>query len=102
MKKASLWLIGLSVLFAILPLISMFIAGGIASMFGCTIDESGTSVCMTPLGDLGGTLSLMGIVGWLVFFTVPIGFLGLLLGVLLLIVAIVRAKLKARSLPPQG
>ena len=85
----------LSILFAVLPLISVLIAVGVANVFNCPLDESGASSCPTPFGDVGEVLSVMAIFGWLIFFTVPIGLIGLLCAVILLIASLVAGRNKA-------
>lgn len=87
MRKASLWIAGISILYAVLPLLSVLVAGVIANMYGCNIDESGLSTCPTPIGDIGDLLSIMGIAGWLVFFTVPTGLLGLAVALILFVIS---------------
>ncbi len=84
MKKAAIGILILSIITAILPLASVLLAGLAASLFGCQLDESGTSMCPTIFGDIGGLLSLMGMFGWLVFYSVPLGFAGALGGGVLL------------------
>lgn len=76
-------LIGLviSIVVAVLPLLVTMVAGLIATMLDCQLDESGTSVCMLGSLDIGGELSKLGIVGWLSLITIPIGALAALLSV---------------------
>ena len=102
MKKASLWLALLSILFAILPILSMLAAGAIANMLDCSLDESGTSSCPTAIGDMGELLSLMGLLGWFVFYTVPLGFLGLLIALVLFVVSLFLGRKKERGTLPQN
>ena len=102
MKKISLWLAILSVIVAVLPIVSMITAGVIANAFGCALDESGTSSCPTPVGDIGELLSMMGLFGWLVFFSVPIGVLGLLIALIVFVVALLLGRRKAPETPLQS
>jgi hypothetical protein len=62
------------VLFAASPLISAFLAGGIASALGCpTLNEGSTITCQFMGTDIGETLTGMFVLGWLGFVTLPIG-----------------------------
>ena len=74
-----LWLVLVAILlFAASPLISAFIAGGIASALGCpTLNEGSAISCPVMGSDIGETLTVMFVLGWLAFVTLPIG--GLLL-----------------------
>ncbi len=63
----------LIVLFAAAPLISAFIAGGIADLLGCTVNEGGASLCLFRGADIGQTLAEMFVLGWLAFVTLPLG-----------------------------
>ncbi|MEX0917618.1 MAG: hypothetical protein WDZ93_00505 [Candidatus Paceibacterota bacterium] len=102
MKKASLWLALLSILFAVLPIASVITAGVLASVFGCGLSEGDASTCTTPLGDIGELLYFMAVFGWFVFFTIPIGLIGLLIAVILFIVGLVAGRRKAPQTPPQS
>ncbi len=94
MRKASIWITVISIVIAIIPIISVLIAIAIANMLGCSVDESGSSTCLTPIGDIGDFLSTMGIFGWLTFFTVPTGLLGLIVAVILFAVSFIPKKQK--------
>jgi hypothetical protein len=63
----------LIVLFAIAPLISVFISGGIADALGCTVNEGGSSPCLFRGTDIGETLNVMFVLGWFAFETLPLG-----------------------------
>ena len=65
------------VLFAAAPLLSAFLAGGIASALGCTLNEGGVSPCLFMGTDIGETLTVMFVLGWLAFETLPLGLFAL-------------------------
>lgn len=67
----------LIVLFATGPLISAFISGGIADALGCTVNEGGATPCMFMGRDIGETLVVMFVLGWLEFVTLPAGLVAL-------------------------
>ena len=79
-SHAVLWLsisFILIVLFAAAPIISAFIAGGIADALGCTINEGGATQCLYHGNDIGQTLAGMLVLGWLSFVTFPIALVAL-------------------------
>ncbi len=94
MRKTSIWIAGISIAYAITPIVSVLIAIVIADMYGCSVDESGSSVCITPIGDIGDFLSMMGIFGWYTFITIPTGLLGLIVAVILFAASFISKKQK--------
>ncbi len=77
-KRIFVLLIHALVIFTILciafsPLISVAIAGGIASANGCQLDEGSVHPCVVNGKDMGETLYTMGVMGWLMLATIPIG-----------------------------
>ncbi len=69
---------------AFLPVVSVAIAGGIANANGCQLDEGSVHPCIVNGQDVGETLYTMGVMGWLMLVTIPIG-----LGVVVLYLIIV-------------
>lgn len=92
MKKAAITILMLSLFTAVLPLLSMLIAGFLANILGCTLNEADFSVCPSAFGDIGGLLSLMALFGWLIFYTIPLGFAGILLSVVFFIIHVLMKK----------
>jgi hypothetical protein len=75
-SRAFIWLsvtFVLILLLAAAPLISAFVAGGIANALGCTLNEGGVSPCPFMGTDIGETLVVMFVLGWLAFVTLPWG-----------------------------
>jgi hypothetical protein len=97
-SHAALWL-GVAfvviVLFALAPLISAMIAGGIANALGCTLNEGGASGCIYNGNDIGETLADMFVAGWLMFVTLPIGGVALAIWLVVAIVVLARKRLRA-------
>jgi hypothetical protein len=60
-------------LIAFLPLISVAIAGSIAQANGCQLDEGSVHPCVVNGTDMGETLYAMGVMGWLMLATIPLG-----------------------------
>jgi hypothetical protein len=83
------------VLVAAAPLISALIAGSIASANDCRIDEGSIHTCMVNGRDLGPSLYSMGVFGWLMIATIPIGLVVLV--VYLVIMLIVWILLRRRK-----
>jgi len=83
------------VLVAAAPLISALIAGSIASANDCRLDEGSIHTCMVNGRDLGPSLYSMGVFGWLMIATIPIGLVVLV--VYLVIMLIVWILLRRRK-----
>jgi hypothetical protein len=72
------WILGILglvviVLFTTAPVISVSIAGAIASANNCQLDEGSVHTCMVNGRDLGQTLYSMGVLGWFMLVTIPVG-----------------------------
>jgi hypothetical protein len=57
----------------VVPIVSLFLALGVASALGCAVSEGGTLPCSVMGVDLGDTLPMMAMIGWLGVFTLPLG-----------------------------
>jgi len=86
LKKYGRRLIYLSIFVAILPLISVAIAYGMAYDLHCTINEAGASGCMIQGIDVSNYLYTMFVSGWYVYYTAPVGAAGILLGLMVWVV----------------
>jgi hypothetical protein len=90
-RSTVFWWLSLSFVLIVLvagaPLISAFIAGGIANALGCTLNEGGVSPCPFMGTDIGETLVVMFVLGWLAFVTLPFG--GMALAVWLVVACVV-------------
>ncbi len=71
-------------LFAFAPVISVAIAGSIAQSNGCDLDEGSVHPCVVNGQDIGQTLYTLGVLGWLMLATIPLG-----LGALVVYIAVV-------------
>lgn len=96
-------LIVFAILFvAALPLISVVIAGEIATANGCDLDEGSIHPCVVDGEDIGDTLYTLGMMGWFMLVTIPVG-VGLALlyvivvGGFYIVRAIIRARARARA-----
>ena len=89
----------LAILFiAALPLISVAIASEIANANGCQLDEGSVHPCIVNGVDQGELLYTMGMMGWFMLATIPLG-LGAAALYILIVVGfyIVRGVLRARA-----
>ena len=77
----------ISGVFALLPILSILFTIVAAALFGCSVNEAEPHACPTPLGDWGELLYFLGVFGWLVFISIPVGVAGVLLGLALYIFA---------------
>ena len=55
------------------PILPVVIAGSIASLNGCTLHEGFQNPCIVNGKDVGGTLYAMGMMGWFILGTIPLG-----------------------------
>jgi len=92
MKKTAFALLIISTLIAVLPLLSILMAGAAATMLGCDLNEGSISECPTIFGDAGETLYIMGVFGWFLFYTVPLGGIGIVVSLCLFVAARIRLK----------
>ncbi|MCR8557984.1 hypothetical protein KXD93_10040 [Mucilaginibacter sp. BJC16-A38] len=65
-------------IFTVSPIILSTIGSLIGNSLGCNINEAGTDTCVRYGIQLGETLSTLFTCFWLLFFTVPFGFIALL------------------------
>jgi hypothetical protein len=72
LRRATLLALGCATLIGFAPLISVVIAGTIASRFGCRLDEGDAHPCLVLGHDLGDILYTMGVAGWLMLGTWPL------------------------------
>ena len=70
---------------ALAPLISVIIAGSIAEANGCALDEGSVHACIVGGNDMGSTLYAMGVMGWFMIATIPLGAGAVLVWVVVLI-----------------
>ena len=89
-------------LLAALPLISVAVAGEIATANGCDLDEGSVHPCVVNGQDIGETLYTLGMMGWFMLVSIPVG-IGLavlyvvLVGVFYIVRAIIRSRAKAAA-----
>lgn len=97
-RAYSLSLLGI-LLFAFFPILLVAIAGGIASLGDCRLNEATVNPCVIAGVDLGGILYSMWVLGWLMIATLPIGALLLACWFLALLVQllVIRRRRKAGS-----
>jgi hypothetical protein len=55
------------------PILSVIVAGTIASWNGCTLHEGFSNPCVVGGKDIGRTLYAMGVMGWFMIATIPLG-----------------------------
>lgn len=67
------FVIGLALVGCLAPLASTALAGAIAEVHGCRLHEGFANTCMIGGADWGQTLYTMGMMGWFMIATLPIG-----------------------------
>jgi hypothetical protein len=60
------------------PVLSVLAASLIASLNGCTLHEGFANRCVVFGADIGGLLYSMGILGWFMLMTLPMGAISLI------------------------
>ena len=70
-KKFPVTVIVVSLIFSILPLVSVFISSWLADRLGCRVDESQAKGCILFGVDLSDLLYSMFVAGWLSLITYP-------------------------------
>lgn len=80
------WTLALIVVLALLPLLSVMAAYGIAEPNGCRVDEAGVYPCVVLGVDLGGALAVMAVLGWLMLASLPLGGGALIVWLVILII----------------
>jgi len=81
------WLVYLVIAFlGVLPLLIALLAGAIANLAKCELDEGSVHPCVIAGKDVGNLLYTMGVGGWFTLMTLPAAFfLALIYSVYLLV-----------------
>ena len=96
------WIIYLLILvpivaFTLAPIGSVVACGWIANAYGCKVDEGSVHPCIIGGVDRGELLYSMGVLGWLMLVTLPVGGLAFLVWLAILIAH----RLRWKSRTPQ-
>lgn len=100
-KRVSFWAFFASLIFAVLPLIGMLAAGGLAGIGGCELNEGDVNSCILLGLDIGGPLYFLFVAGWFVFFTMPAGVLAAIVSLVVYIVTKILIWRQKRAIPTQ-
>lgn len=92
MKRIGIGILITSLIVGVLPLLSVVTAGFLSTIFGCALNEGDTSMCPTVFGDIGELLYTMGVFGWFLFYTIPLGMIGILIGGIVITIGVLRDK----------
>jgi ABC-type Fe3+ transport system permease subunit len=89
-RKSFPWIIYSLVLILILaftlaPIGSVMACAWIANSHGCKVDEGSVHPCIIDGVDRGQLLYTLGVMGWLMLFTLPVGGLALLIWIAILV-----------------
>ncbi len=97
-SKIGLFLLALVTMASAAPLVSVLVAGGVATVLACPLDEGSVHPCVLDGVDIGETLYAAFVMGWLMLLTLP----AMLVTALVWIVLAVRAlrRRRARRLAP--
>jgi hypothetical protein len=99
-SRAVFWFgvaLGVIVLAAAAPVISVFLATGISDGLGCALGESG-GACRLMGVDIGNVLSEMFVFGWLAIDTLPLGALGFLIWLVVAAITAIVTRRRRRAM----
>jgi len=71
---------------ALAPVGSVVIGSWIANSHGCRVDEGSVHPCVIGGKDYGNALYTMGVLGWLMIITLPLGFFAFMAWLIVLLV----------------
>lgn len=96
----AMWIVlAVILLIAAAPLISVLIAGWIADANGCALDEGSIHPCMVNGEDIGGMLYTLGVMGWFMLVTIPLGGLAVVVWLIVAAILFFIGRRKAASAP---
>ncbi|MDN7673792.1 hypothetical protein QZM22_15010 [Burkholderia oklahomensis] len=81
---------------ALLPILSVAAAGIVADAAGCALNEASVHPCLIGGIDFGETLYAMGVLGWLMLGSLPIGGLLLMAWAIALLAQLLRRRASTR------
>ncbi len=96
-RRIGLAALSILTLVSLAPIISLTVAGMLATSLGCTLDEGSLHPCPVAGTDIGSALYTGAVLGWLMFVTWP----GLLASLGVWIWLIVRWVLRGRRRQPR-
>jgi hypothetical protein len=70
---------GIILSWTVFPLICVLIAATVSAVCGCSINEGSPTPCFVFGIDIGKTLYILGVMGWLSIVTLPSGAIALLI-----------------------
>src|SRR5262249_6556925 len=80
------WIVlALIILFALAPIGSVVVCGVIANAYGCKVDEGSVHPCIVNGKDYGHLLYTLGVMGWLMLATLPLGALAFMTWLIVLV-----------------
>lgn len=92
-----LTLLAIITFIAAAPILSVVVSGVVASALHCPLDEGSIHPCFYHGRDIGSTLYTLGVLGWLMLFTIPVLFVSLLGWIGVAIVWITRRRASRRE-----
>jgi hypothetical protein len=91
---------GVILLWMLWPLLSILVAGGIASAGNCQLDEGSVHPCVVLGRDLGETLYTLFVLGWFSLITLPTGGIALAVFTVVVLVLVSRARRRRTAASP--
>lgn len=84
-------------LFALAPVVSVVVAGCVANVYGCQVDEGLVHPCIFAGHDWGELLQTLLVAGWLMLLTVPAGAAAFVIWLIVLLFHLAKWKKKGRA-----
>ncbi len=88
--KHPLWLALASILLGASPLLPVAGASLVAEWKGCALDEGNIHPCIILGMDFGEVLYSLGVMGWFLLLSVPLGAMGLCVAIIWLVVVLIK------------
>ncbi|MCA2016744.1 hypothetical protein LDJ79_11525 [Vibrio tritonius] len=90
-----------SLFFSVLPLISVMVAGAIANVKHCLLDEGAVNPCIIFGVDVGDILYSMLVFGWLMLVSLPLGSVLTIISVAWLLFVMIQNYYYRKALPEE-
>ena len=93
-------LLGLILIVTLFPIGSVMLCGVIANFSGCRVDEGSVHPCIINGKDYGQMLYTLGVMGWLMLVTLPLGAIVFMIWLLVLVFHRAAWKKRLATFPP--
>jgi hypothetical protein len=85
------------IVLAIAPVVVAVVSGNIAAAHGCAVDEGSVHPCLIGGTDYGELFYTLGVSGWLMLATIPLGFGAVVILLVVLLIHLATFRRRART-----